>query len=166
MSEMICTRFASGSAAGAGATAGAGCATCGRGGASGTVTCLTTGRVAKIGAGCGPFCMNSALMKIAKVASVAITMPTNSRGWWPIATATIPARPSSAGSGRLLRLRTFFDPDCGGNGRKVLRTVGDELDGIGGRPLAFAIDRQAHRHLRAFAEAAGTADLAAMQAHK
>src|SRR6201993_1414025 len=165
MSEMICTRLASESAAGAGASAGAtadaGCAICGRGGASGTAACLTTGRVAKIGAGCGPFCMNSALMKIAKVASVAITMPTNSRGWWPITTATIPARPGSAGPRGLGRLPPFFFSDCGGKGRKVLRTVGNELDRIGGRPLAFAIDRQAHRHLRAFAEAAGNADLAA-----
>ena len=39
-----------------------------------------SGRVAKIGAGCGPCCKNSALMKIAKVATVAISRPTNSRG--------------------------------------------------------------------------------------
>src|SRR5262249_32889040 len=113
-----------------------------------------------------PFCMNSALIKIAKVASVAITMPTNSRGCRAIAAVTAPALPGATGSGRLFCLRTFFDPDCGGNGRKVLRAFGDELDGIGGRPLAFAIDRQVHRHLRAFAEAARNADLAAMQAHK
>ena len=61
------------------AGAAAGTAARGRGNATGAA-CATGTRVAKIGAGCGPRCRNSALMKIAKTAAVAITMPTNSRG--------------------------------------------------------------------------------------
>ena len=38
-------------------------------------------RVAKIGAGCGPCCRNSALTKIAIIAAVPMRMPTNSRGY-------------------------------------------------------------------------------------
>ena len=50
----------------AGATRGA--AARGRGNATG-VACVIGGRVAKIGAGCGPRCKNSAFMKIAKMAT-------------------------------------------------------------------------------------------------
>ena len=74
MSPMICAWLR---ATVAGVTTGA--TVRGRGNATG-VACVTGGRVAKIGAGCGPRCRNSALMKIAKTAAVAIRMPTNSRG--------------------------------------------------------------------------------------
>jgi hypothetical protein len=58
--------------------------------AGGIITERISGRVAKIGAGCGPRCRNRALTKIVIVAAVAITMATVSRGWLAIATANLP----------------------------------------------------------------------------
>src|SRR5690242_14562843 len=71
--------------------------------------CSST-RVAKIGAGCGPFCKKSALTRIAKTAAVDIKMATDSRGRCAIAAARRPALSNLSVSLRLERLRTFFHP--------------------------------------------------------
>src|SRR5579872_2176418 len=95
-------------------TAALGCTPWMRGGIAASSRC-SIGRAAKIGAGCGPFCKNSALTQIAKVATVAMTMATNSRGCSPITAAKRPAV-SNVVSLRDDRLGTFLHLIIGNDG--------------------------------------------------
>src|SRR5664280_2919251 len=147
----------------AGATTGA--TARGRGNATG-VCCVIGGRVAKIGAGWGPRCRNSALMKIAKNATLAIRTPTNSRGRRLIAAPSLPASPSiSVICPRRLRLRTFFRLHVGGRA-EFAGSLGDQFDWLNGGANTFAIDRQAHRHPRPSAQPAAYIHVAVVQPHQ
>ena len=81
------TRLSGWPAAGAGATTGAGRIGCGDSAADGgegttgfCVAVIAAGLVAKIGAGCGPFCMYKALTKIVTTATPPRRPATHSRG--------------------------------------------------------------------------------------
>src|SRR4249920_1528105 len=109
-----------------------------RAGGATAASCCNRGFAAKIGAGCGPFCRNSALSAIANTANVAMTTPTNSRGWLPIAVASLPA-PSNAISLRVVRLRTFLHLIYYGPSKGPVALY-DELDGFVCGARAFAVD--------------------------
>src|SRR6476620_4795818 len=79
--------------------------------------------------------------------------------------ATVAPRPGSTTSSRLLRLRTFFDPDIGG-GRKFFGIVGDELDRIGRAASVFAVDGQSHGNPRSLAQPAADIDITVVQTHQ
>src|SRR5215831_217209 len=157
MSPMICTWLRVGAA-------GMAVDSTARGRDNATGACCTgCGRAAKIGAGCGPCCRNSALMRIASTAMLAIKMPTNSRGCWPMAAARRPAPAASLACRRRLRLRTFLHLDACRRGSLAL---GFELDRLDRRTVAFAVDRQTHGHPRAGAEPAADVHVAAVQTHQ
>src|SRR5690348_9491344 len=137
------------------------CAGCARGAGDGTGTAVCTGAfgAAKIGAGCGPVCRNSALVKIHPQATVAISPHTNSRGRRAIMPPTSATRLGS-GCGAL---RTFLDLDIGG-GTEFLDAVGDELYRIGAA-LGRA-ERQFDGDARSVAEPACNVNLSVVQPHE
>src|SRR6185437_3413706 len=140
--------------------AGAGSATRARGKGAGA-SWTRGGRVAKIGAGCGPCCRNSALIKIAKAATVVIRIPTNSRGCRPIAAANRPTPPSK--SLCRLRLRTFLHRYIAHRG-EFMGPFCNQMDRLDGTADAFAIDRQTHRHPRPVTQPAVDIHVAAVGA--
>src|SRR6185437_1195113 len=153
MSVTICARVRG--AAGAGATTGAGAEfismTRGFGAAIGCAT--ASGRVAKIGAGCGPCCKKSALTKIIAVASVPINSATDSRGYSPTRAAMRAVRVSRRTPARSLRyslLRTFFHLLVRHHESCHPCALAFEHDRLCGRAL-LTVDRQAHGDARAFA---------------
>src|SRR6185437_5244051 len=165
MSVTICARVRGATgAAGAATEAGAGLSSMTRGfGATGAAT--ASGRVAKIGAGCGPCCKNSALTKMIVVASVPISSATDSRGCSPIMAATRAARVSRRTPARSLRyslLRTFLHLVVGHHESCHPRAFALEHDRLCGRTL-LTIDRQTNRHARAFAEPASNTHFAVVQ---
>src|SRR5262249_39112737 len=135
---------------------------CGRG--AGAASRASNGRVAKIGAGCGPFCMKRALVTIARTARVAMRRPTNSRRWPAIAAATFPAAPSNPVSClRLDRLGTFLHLNVCGHSPSTLGNKPDEIACAG---PARAFKRQPDRHTRPLADPALDRDVAPMQIHQ
>src|SRR5579872_4896702 len=152
MSVTICTRVR-GADTGAATAAGAGfiSMTRGRDLAGGAVT--GSGRVAKIGAGCGPCCKNSALTKMMVVASVPIKSATDSRGNSPINAATRATRLLRRTPARSLRyslLRTFLHLVVGRGVSCHPRALAFEFDRPCGRQL-LTVDRQTDGHARASA---------------
>src|SRR3974390_1482510 len=119
-----------------------------------------SGRVANIGAGCGPFCRNSALVTIANVAIVPMVRPTNSRGWRLTASAILPGPPNV--SLREDRLRTFLHPVINHRTNNAL-ALRRKPDWIVCAPISFAANRQSHRHAGSFAKPAAYLNVAVVQ---
>src|SRR5450755_2060652 len=164
------------------------CETAGRGRGStapvGSLETTGSGLIAKIGAGCGPDCMNRPLTRINPTAATAINPPKTSRRWLatkrstdgsraPMRSASVPLQKSAIPPMEIISCTFLYgclETGRGGRERRsvrVLRVPGtpDLADRFGGAP-ALAIEREPHGHPRALAEAAAHVDFAAMQFHQ
>src|SRR5262245_17556776 len=138
--------------------AGADCALCRRG--ASLVSCgSSSGRVAKIGAGCGPFCRNSALVTMAQTAIVDMRIATNSRGCSLIAAASRPALSRAADSLRE-RLGTFLHPVIWSHGRPAV-ALGHQPHG-----MICRLEGQPHGHARPLSQPTLDFNRAAVQPHQ